>query len=215
MRWRLVVLRKAIFSSEFSSPLYLKTTSRLPTSCVGCSAPLLAPNLRYLLRHTWRRGDSVIQCCPLNPQRRLLTQRDRPTVVHWLPVNEPWANQRKPIPSPFYVQVKERAVSTLAQLLPAQWQCRCGSPPSSTLYCPGRIQKTHAHPATYLLDPPGLSAKTERLMKDSGTLVMVFFPSTGICHLRMEGIDHFGLVSPYYLYNPDPSREALTFPTHS
>lgn len=84
MRCRLVVLRKAIFSSEFSSPLYLK-----PTSCVGCPTPLLASCLGYLLRHTSRREELVVQLCAVKPQRRLLTQQDRPTAERWLPVNEP------------------------------------------------------------------------------------------------------------------------------
>lgn len=54
---------EAILFSELSSPLYLKTTTGPPTSCAGCPALLLASCLRYLLRHTSRREDSVVVLC--------------------------------------------------------------------------------------------------------------------------------------------------------
>ena len=166
MRWRLVVLRKAVFSNELHGPLYLKSTTRLPTRRAGCPALLLTPRLGYLPRHTPRPEDSVIVCGVAKPPRRLLTQRDGPTAVRWLPVNEPRANQSKAIPSPFYAQVRGPWAPFGSPPALLHLQCQCGSLPCCTLYGPGRIQRTSACPPTYLSDPPSLSAETERLAKN-------------------------------------------------
>lgn len=126
MRWRLVVLRKAIFSGEFSSPLLKKHSQAVQE--LPCAAPHMAAG--SLLR--WQRqGDSpTVLCC--EPSEKAAATAEQVCSHRMAPCEWTLGTPNKSHSSPLSVHVKESGVNTpchpWAYLLPAQWQCCCGSP---------------------------------------------------------------------------------------
>lgn len=125
-RWSLVVLRKAIFSREFSSP-FLKKHSQAVQQ-LPCAAP--QNRSRVPAEATSDEKTQSHSAVLWIPREGCCPQQLRPAALKWLPANEP--GQTKGNSSPICVHAKERGVNTpchpQAYLLPAQWLHCCGSP---------------------------------------------------------------------------------------
>lgn len=207
MSWRLVVLRKAIFSSEFSGP-FLKKHSQAVHQ-LPCAAPPTAAG--SLLRwHPMRRLGHTVRCCA--PPEKAADTAGQACSRELATCEWTLGKPNKSGSSPISVHVKERGVNTLchsrAYLWPAQWRCWCGS--SYVSIHKGVRKAIPVQPPTCLVLL--ICLLRQRLVKDSHDRLT---PSPGVYCLRMEDINHFALLGPYYP-NRDPvwpDRKVLTFPT--
>lgn len=173
-RWSLVVLRKAIFSREFSSP-FLKKHSQAVQQ-LPCAAPQTAAG-SLPRRRLMRRLSHTVLCCE-SPEKAAVTAAQacspKMATCEWT-----WANQRQffpylctckgegceyPLPSPSLP-----VACPVAALL---WKPKC-----CTLYHPQRSQESH------LVQPPTCLVLLICLLRQAGeglSWTLRLTPSTGV-----------------------------------